>query len=172
MDERLFAGYIAFRDRYANRLDSVIRSTSDAGFDTPLSEKIPLLSENGSYDLFTEPISRSYAAEAENLLKIGNDLVSEALSAGYDEARETQYLPAKRITDDYEAKISEGRKPELFEISALPRHMPRPVKPMMRKGFTILYFPKIRMNPAPALKRGSSFFRDTTAKESGISILP
>lgn len=116
MDERLFAGYIAFRDRYANRLDSVIRSTSDAGFDTPLSEKIPLLSENGSYDLFTEPISRSYAAEAENLLKIGNDLVSEALSAGYDEARETQYLPAKRITDDYEAKISEGRKPELFEM--------------------------------------------------------
>lgn len=116
MDERLFAGYIVFRDRYASRLDSVIRNTDEAGFDTPLSEKIPQLSENGSYDLFTEPISRAYAAEAENLLKIGNDLVSEALSVGYNVARETQYLPAKEITDRYEALISEGRKPDLFEM--------------------------------------------------------
>lgn len=115
MEERFLRGYIGFRDKYGKSLDTVIRDTTAAGFDTPLSEKISELSESGSYDLFTEPISRAYIAETENLLRTGNGLMSEILSEGYAEAREANYLPAKEITDRYESQLSDGNKPDIFD---------------------------------------------------------
>lgn len=116
IEEQVASDYRRFRDENAVRLDAVIKNTTSAGFAISLAERMKQLSEDGVYDLFTEPISRAYSCEAEELLAIGSGDFADSFADSYTAQKERVYLPAIELINSFEKSRTDGCEPELYTM--------------------------------------------------------